>query len=51
MPQRRALLILNLGDGTALAVRGRWWWHGRAALGLKDWIDTRWLARLRWPDR
>jgi NADH dehydrogenase FAD-containing subunit len=50
-PQRRALLILNLGDGTALAVRGRWWWHGRTALWLKDRIDTRWLARLRWPDR
>lgn len=51
VPQRRALLVLNLGDGTALAVRGRWWWHGPAALRVKDWIDRRWLARLRWPDR
>lgn len=50
-PQRRTLLILNLGDGTGLAVRGAWWWHGRMALRLKDWIDRRWLARLRFPDR
>src|SRR5262249_13072829 len=28
-PQRRSLLILNLGDGTGLAVRGRRYWHGR----------------------
>jgi NADH dehydrogenase FAD-containing subunit len=43
-PQRAYLLVLNLGDGTALAVRGRRWWYGRAAFWLKDRIDRRWLA-------
>jgi NADH dehydrogenase FAD-containing subunit len=48
-PQRRYLWILNLGDGTGLAVRGGLWWHGRAAFRLKDWIDRRFLTRYR-PD-
>jgi NADH dehydrogenase FAD-containing subunit len=43
-PQRRYLLVLNLGDGTGLAVRGRQWWYGRGAFRVKDWIDRRWLA-------
>jgi NADH dehydrogenase FAD-containing subunit len=43
-PQRRHLLVLNLGDGTGLAVRGRSWWYGRAALRVKNWIDRRWMA-------
>jgi NADH dehydrogenase FAD-containing subunit len=42
-PQRQHLLILNLGDGTGLAVRGRWYWLGRAAFWLKDWLDRRFL--------
>jgi NADH dehydrogenase FAD-containing subunit len=42
-PQRRYLLVLNLGDGTGLAVRGRRWWYGRGALRVKDWIDRRWM--------
>lgn len=46
-PQRAYLLALNLGDGTALAVRGRHWWYGRAAFWLKDRIDRRWLAAQR----
>ena len=46
-PQRRFLLIMNLGDGTALAVRGGWVWHGRIALWLKDWIDRRYVAKYR----
>jgi len=44
-PQRRHLLVLNLGDGTGLAVRGTQWWYGRSAFRVKDWIDRRWLAR------
>jgi NADH dehydrogenase FAD-containing subunit len=48
-PQRRHLLVLNLGDGAGLAVRGRLWWYGRAAFRLKDRIDRRWLARYRAP--
>ena len=42
-PQRRALSILDLGDGVGLAVWGRWWWYGAAALRLKRRIDRRWL--------
>ena len=44
VPQRRYLLILNLGDGTGLATRGRWYWQGRLAFRLKDYIDRRFLA-------
>lgn len=43
-PQKRVLSILDLGGGTALAVRGRWWWLGRSSLALKRRIDRRWLA-------
>lgn len=43
-PQRDALSILDLG-GTALAVRGRWWWLGGSSLLLKRVIDGRWLTR------
>jgi NADH dehydrogenase FAD-containing subunit len=46
-PQRRALSILDLGGGTALAVRGRWWWLGRSSLALKRRIDRRWLSVYR----
>ena len=42
-PQRRFLWILNLGDGTGVAARGRFYWHGRLAFRLKDWIDRRFL--------
>jgi NADH dehydrogenase FAD-containing subunit len=42
-PQHQFLIIMNFGDGTGLAVRGRWHWHGRAAFRLKDWIDRRFL--------
>ncbi len=44
VPQRRYLLILNLGDGTGLATWGRFYWHGRLAFRLKDYIDRRFLA-------
>lgn len=46
-PQRQALSILDLGGGTALAVRGRWWWAGRSSLALKRRIDQRWLSAYR----
>lgn len=42
-PQRRALSILDLGDGVGLAVLGLWWWYGAGALRLKRYIDRRWL--------
>jgi NADH dehydrogenase FAD-containing subunit len=46
-PQRRALLVLNLGDATALATWGPFVWYGHAAFRLKDRIDRRWLAASR----
>lgn len=46
-PQRQVLSILDLGGGTALAVRGRWWWLGRSSLALKGRIDRRWLSAYR----
>lgn len=46
-PQRHALSILDLGAGTALAVRGRRWWLGRSSLILKHLIDRRWMAGYR----
>lgn len=42
-PQRRYLLILNLGDGTGLATWGPFHWKGRSAFVLKDWLDRRFL--------
>ena len=49
-PQRRALSILDLGDGVGLVVRGRWWWYGAGPLRLKRLIDRRWLRRYREGD-
>jgi NADH dehydrogenase FAD-containing subunit len=46
-PQRSFLLILNLGNRTALAVWRQWWWLGRAAFLLKDGIDRQFLRRSR----
>lgn len=46
-PQKRHLLILNLGDGTGLAMRGGWHYQGRGAMWLKDWIDQHWIRSLR----
>ena len=48
-PPARALSVLDLGDGVGLAVRGRWWWYGVAALWLKQRIDRRWLKKYRSP--
>lgn len=46
-PQSRWLSILELGDGTGLAVRGRLWWHGRASRWLKHRLDRQFLERYR----
>lgn len=46
-PQSRWLSILDLGDGTGLALRGGLWSQGRGALALKRWIDLGFLDRLR----
>lgn len=44
-PQRRYLLILNLGDGTGLVVWGRWVARGRWAFRWKNHLDTSFMAK------
>jgi NADH dehydrogenase FAD-containing subunit len=46
-PQRRYLLIFNLGDGSGIFVRGSWVWQGRLAFTLKNYLDTRFMARFQ----
>lgn len=51
-PQSRALAILGLGGGRALAWRGRWVFgglglDGHVAWWWKDWLDRRWVRRYR----
>lgn len=44
-PQARWLSIMDLGDGTGLALRGDFWTHGRPALWLKRRLDLGFVAR------
>lgn len=44
-PQRRYLYILNLGDGTGLAVHGSLVYRGRLALVVKHRIDSRFVRQ------
>jgi len=44
-PQNRYLYVLNLGDGTGLAVYGDLWWRGRLAYRIKYLIDGRFVSR------
>lgn len=46
-PQRRALALLDLADGTACAARGALWWRSAWLRHLKDAIDRRFLAKYR----
>lgn len=46
-PRAHHLMILDLGDGTALARRGRFWWHGAASLAWKRRLDFGFMARHR----
>ncbi|MFU8856183.1 MAG: NAD(P)/FAD-dependent oxidoreductase [Deferrisomatales bacterium] len=46
-PQRRFLLILNLADGTGLAVWGRWAARGRWAFRWKDYLDRSFMGRFQ----
>jgi NADH dehydrogenase FAD-containing subunit len=48
-PQRRYLLILNLGDGTGLLTWGPFSWHSRLAFWLKDRIDRAFLRAYQMP--
>ena len=46
-PQRKYLLILNLGNRRGLAMRGNLHWYGRLSYWLKDWIDQRFMSQFR----
>ncbi|MCY4296824.1 MAG: selenide, water dikinase SelD [Gammaproteobacteria bacterium] len=46
-PQRSALAMLNLGDGSAIASRGELFFQGRWVWRLKHWIDQRFLRKYR----
>jgi len=46
-PQARWLSILDLADGTGLAMRGSLWWAGRPALSLKRHLDLGFLRQRR----
>jgi len=49
-PQRQYLLILNLGDGTGLAVWGRWVARGRWAFRWKNFLDTSFMGKFQVPE-
>lgn len=46
-PQKHYLAILNLGDDTAIATWGAFWWHGRASMWLKNTIDKKFIQDYR----
>ena len=46
-PQKRTLLILNLGDGTGLVVWGPWVWRGRLGSRWKNHLDTTFMERFQ----
>jgi NADH dehydrogenase FAD-containing subunit len=50
-PQSTWLSIMDLGDGTGLALRGRSWWLGRLPLRLKRWLDLGFVSRARGAGR
>lgn len=41
------LLILNLGDSTAVFKKGEWVWKGALAFRLKDFIDRRFMRKFQ----
>jgi len=44
-PQSSYLQLLNLGDGTALFIRGTTVFRGKSALFLKDYLDTSFVRK------
>jgi len=44
-PKRFIYTALNLGDGTGLAIIGRFTYHGPMAFKIKDYIERRFLRR------
>jgi NADH dehydrogenase FAD-containing subunit len=46
-PQRRYLLIFNLGDGTGILVWRSWIWKGRLAFTFKNYLDTSFMSKFQ----
>lgn len=46
-PQKKYMLILNMGDDAGILFRNRLVLEGRAAWRLKDWIDRRFIRRFQ----
>jgi len=46
-PQSRWLSIMDLGNGTGLAMKGQVWWLGRLALIWKRWLDLGFVRKIR----
>ena len=47
IPQKKYLLIFNLGDGTGIFVRGSFVFKSRWAFVLKDFIDRRFISQFQ----
>jgi NADH dehydrogenase FAD-containing subunit len=46
-PQKRYLLIFNMGDGTGIFVRWPLVWQGKLAFRLKNYIDIGFMAKFQ----
>jgi NADH dehydrogenase FAD-containing subunit len=46
-PQKRYLLIFNLGDDTGIFVRGKFVWKGKLAFALKTHIDKGFMSKFQ----
>jgi len=46
-PQKRYLLIFNMGDGTGIFVRGPLVWKGKLAFRLKNYIDMGFMSKFQ----
>lgn len=49
-PQSDFLMLLNLGDGTAIGSKWGRSFQGRWVMRLKDWIDRRFMRRFQLPE-
>ena len=47
VPQKRYLLIFNLGDGTGIFIRGSIIFRAKLAFKLKDFIDRRFISQFQ----
>lgn len=46
-PQKKFLLILNMGNGRGIFWKKNWVWEGRLAFLLKDYIDRKFMRRFQ----